>query len=133
MRTLFFAVSVAAAFACSSAPSAPATAPAAAGEAKPAAPAAAKPGPDGKVQVVATKEGFEPNRIEAKAGQPLTLVFTRTEEKTCMTGVVFPELGIEKDIPIGTPVEVTVTPKADGKIAFQCPMGMGKSTIVGVP
>lgn len=96
-------------------------------------PAAAKPGPDGKVQITATQDAFEPSRVEAEAGKPLTLVFNRTVEKTCMNKVVFPDLGIEKELPVGQPVEVTVTPEAGGTIRFQCPMGMGKSAIVSMP
>lgn len=98
-----------------------------------AEPVVGRPGPDGKVLIRATKEGFEPSRIEVEGGKPITLVFVREIEKTCMTGVVFPDLGIEKDLPVGEKVEITVTPEAGGTIRFQCPMGMGKSTIVGLP
>lgn len=118
------------AFACSKgeAAAAPAATPAAA-----RAPAAARPGPDGKVQIVATKDNFVPSRIEVEGGKPVTLVFKREVEKTCMHTVVFPDLDIEKELPVGEEVEVTVTPEAGGTIAFQCPMGMGKSAIVGLP
>ncbi len=98
-----------------------------------AKPAVAKPNAEGKVEIHATKEGFEPSKIEVEGGKPVTLVFVREIEKTCMHGVVFPDLGIEKDIPVGEKVEVTVTPEAGGTIRFQCPMGMGKSTVVGLP
>ncbi len=91
-----------------------------------------KPGADGKVRIAATESGFEPAKIEAKAGVPLKLVFRRETDHTCMTGVDFPELGIKKDLPLHTDVEIEVTPKQGGTIAFQCPMGMGKSSIVTV-
>jgi plastocyanin len=100
---------------------------------KKAEPAVAKPNAEGKIEVHATKEGFEPAKIEVEGGKPVTLVFVREIEKTCMTGVVFPDLKIEKDLPVGEKVEVTVTPEAGGTIRFQCPMGMGKSTVVGLP
>lgn len=87
---------------------------------------------EGRIRVAATEEGFEPSKIEAKAGVPLKLVFRRDTDHTCMTGVVFPELAIEKDLPLHTDVEIEVTPKQGGTIAFQCPMGMGKSSIVTV-
>src|SRR5262245_59455710 len=98
-----------------------------------AEPAAARPRPDGTVQIKATEEGFEPSRVEVAAGKPVKLVFTRVAEKTCMTGVVFPELGIEKDLPLNTPVAVEITPRAGGTVNFQCPMAMGKGTIVTLP
>ena len=95
--------------------------------------AAARPGPDGRIEIRATKDSFEPSRIEVEGGKTVTLVFTREVEKTCMHSVVFPDLGIEKEIPVGGKVEVQVTPQAGGTIRFQCPMGMGKSMIVGLP
>ena len=95
-------------------------------------PLAAQP-VDGKVMVKATADGFEPSRIEAEAGKPLTLTFVRVAEKSCMTSVIFPELGIEKDLPLNEEVAIEIEPKADGPIAFQCPMGMGKSAVIGLP
>jgi len=88
---------------------------------------------DGRIEIHATREGFEPSKIEVPGGEPLTLVFVRDIEKTCMDGVVFPDLGIEKELPVGEKVEIALTPEAGGTIRFQCPMGMGKSTIVALP
>lgn len=134
LRILAFVAAAAAFAGCSSnsnAPSAPA-APAAkvAEKEKPLAAVQAK---DGKVIVHATADGFTPSKIEAVADKELTLVFIRDVEKTCMTGVVFPELGIEKDLPLHEEVVIQVMPKENGTIAFQCPMGMGKSAIVSLP
>lgn len=98
----------------------------------PAATAIARPDASGVVKIEATREGFTPSRIEAKAGRPVKLIFTRTEKKTCMAEAVFPDLDIRKELPLNEPVEVTVTPEAGKEIVFQCPMGMGRSTIVGV-
>ncbi|WP_373045754.1 cupredoxin domain-containing protein [Vulgatibacter sp.] len=98
-----------------------------------AKPAVARPAADGTIEVHATRDGFEPSKIEVEGGKPVNLVFVREIEKTCMTGVVFPDLKIEKDLPVGEKVTVTVTPEAGGTIHFQCPMGMGKSTVVGLP
>lgn len=94
---------------------------------------AARPDADGRIEIVATRSTFEPSRIEVEGGKPVTLVFTREIEKTCMHTVVFPDLDIEKEIPVGEKVEIEVTPEAGGTIRFQCPMGMGKSMVVGLP
>jgi len=131
MRTFLLAAALFSLAACGDA-SATKPAAAAAPAAKPAGPVVGKPNAEGKVLVKATEEGFEPAKIEAPAGKPLTLVFRRDVERTCMTGVVFPELAIEKELPLGTDVVVEVTPKAGGTITFQCPMGMGKSAIVSL-
>lgn len=96
-----------------------------------AVPAPARP-VDGRIEVQATADGFSPSRIEAEGGKPLKLVFTRDVERTCMTAVVFPTLDIEEELPLGTAVEIEVTPEAGGTIPFQCPMGHGKSSIKGI-
>lgn len=100
---------------------------------KAAAAEVGRPDAEGKVRITATADEFVPNRVEAEGGKPVKLVFVREAEKSCMTRVVFPTLGIDEALPVHTPVEIEVTPEAGGTIAFQCPMGMGKSTVVGLP
>jgi len=43
---------------------------------------------------------------------------------------VFDDLGIAADLPIGQPVELTITPKASGEHAFSCQMQMYRGTLV---
>lgn len=87
----------------------------------------------GQIEVRADARGFTPGRIWVEEGKPVKLLFTRTVEKTCMDGVVFPSLGIEKDLEVGEPVEIEFTPEAAGEIVFHCPMGHGKSAVVVLP
>ncbi len=135
-RLLLASIAAAALAACSSGndkASAKTPAGSAAAPIEKAAPAIVRPDAEGKVEITATADGFVPSRIEAEGGKPLKLVFTRKVEKSCMTAVVFPSLEIEKDLPLDEPVEIELTPEAGATIAFQCPMGMGRSTIVGLP
>ncbi len=46
--------------------------------------------------------------------------------------IVFPDLGIEKELPLGRQVEVSITPKRNVSIAFTCGMGMYQGSIVAV-
>ncbi|MFO7155655.1 MAG: cupredoxin domain-containing protein [Pseudomonadota bacterium] len=87
----------------------------------------------GQIEVHANAKGFTPARIWVEEGKPVKLVFIRDVEKTCMDGVVFPELGIEKKLEVGVPVEVEFTPEKAGEIVFHCPMGHGKSSVVVLP
>ncbi len=75
-------------------------------------------------------KGFQPSRVELKKGQDATLRFTRTSESTCATKVVFPELKVEKELPLNQAVDVKVPTGEPRRLAFQCGMGMYKSAVV---
>jgi plastocyanin domain-containing protein len=83
-----------------------------------------------RIDVKATDEGFVPKEIPVKKGEPTTLVFTRTTNDTCATKVVFPEIKLEKDLPLNQPVPIEVPVDKDRTLAFQCGMGMFKSKVV---
>jgi len=87
----------------------------------------------GQIEIRANAKGFAPSRIWVEEGKPVKLLFVREVEKTCMDGVVFPDLGIEKKLEVGQPVEVEFTPEKEGTITFHCPMGHGKSSVVVLP
>jgi plastocyanin domain-containing protein len=82
------------------------------------------------VEVKVTSEGWVPDRIQARAGEPLTLVVTRTTEKTCATEIVVRDYGINARLPLGKPVTVTFTPKKAGEVRFACGMDMITGVIV---
>jgi len=82
------------------------------------------------VDVVVDDKGFHPSEIKVAKGQALTLRFKRTSETTCATDVEFPAIGIKKPLPLNETVAVNV-PTGEGKtLAFQCGMGMYKSSVV---
>lgn len=107
-------------------------------EAKPApaasaAPAAASTLGEVKGKVVAIsagEEGFKPNDVKIAKGEETTLVFTRTTKDTCADKVVFPDLKIEKDLPLNQPVAIVVPVGEAKTYGFQCGMGMYKSKVV---
>ena len=84
----------------------------------------------GHVAITASEEGFSPASIAVKKGMPLTLDFKRTTDKTCATEVVFPELKIEKPLPLGQIVSIDVPTDTDRTLTFQCGMAMYKSKVV---
>lgn len=82
------------------------------------------------VHVTVDDKGFHPNHVEAVKGQKLTLEFERTHDGTCATKVVFPEVNIEKDLPLNEKVPVDVPTGKARTLAFQCGMGMYKSAVL---
>lgn len=87
------------------------------------------PAPGEPVRITVTKNGYEPWRVEAKAGVPLTLVVTRTTEETCATEVVLPEYGIDRKLPLNEPVTITFTPTRTGTLRYACAMKMFQGQI----
>jgi plastocyanin domain-containing protein len=84
----------------------------------------------GSVMVTIGPDGFVPGTITAKIDEPLSVDFVRVSDKTCITQVVFPELGIAKDLPLDTHVAISIPTDQARKLVFQCGMGMFKSLIV---
>ena len=83
-----------------------------------------------RVAITVHSSGYEPETVTARAGEPLTLVFTRTTKQGCGEELVFPEHDIRRDLPLGQEVEVELTAKANETIAFTCGMGMYKGSVV---
>ncbi|HXI39925.1 MAG TPA: cupredoxin domain-containing protein [Bryobacteraceae bacterium] len=86
--------------------------------------------PPGSVLVNVTMVGFDPELIEAKAGQPLKLAFFRPNAANCAREVVFPDLGIRKELPPGQTVVVDITPQKSGPLGFECGMKMLKGQLI---
>jgi len=85
---------------------------------------------DQVIAVTADERGFTPAAVETKQGSKLTLRFTRTTDATCADKVVFPEEGIDQPLPLKQPVDVIVPTDKARTLAFQCGMGMFKSSVV---
>jgi len=84
----------------------------------------------GTVEITANENGFVPDSVTLQKGQAATLRFTRTTDETCADKVVFPELKIEKDLPLKQAVEIPIDTKEARTLSFQCGMGMYKSKVV---
>jgi hypothetical protein len=88
------------------------------------------PVPANAIPVKVSSAGFEPSRVSVRSGKPVTLAFQRTDAKNCGNKVVFPALGIERELPVGQTVMVTLEPPKTGELAFTCGMAMYRGAIV---
>lgn len=95
-----------------------------AASASPAASTAPGPVLGRLVEIVASSEGYSPAKIEAKAGEQLTLRVTRKTKSECLSEIVIPSLGVRKALPIDVPVDIPVKVDQPGEIKFSCGMGM---------
>jgi len=82
------------------------------------------------VKVSVGAHGFDPSSITVARGESVTMEFTRTAEKTCADKVVFPDIGISKDLPLNTPVAINVPTDQARRLTFQCGMGMYRSAVL---
>lgn len=97
----------------------------------PAAPETAAVDPAARrVDVLVSGAGYTPDRIEATAGEALTLVFLRADAMNCGEELVFRDTDRKVVLPVGEKVEVAVTAPASGELAFTCGMGMYDGRIV---
>jgi plastocyanin domain-containing protein len=71
-----------------------------------------------------------PSSIAVQRGKPVTLEFVRTSDNTCATEVSFPALGINKPLPLNSPVDVPVPTDMSKTYSFACGMGMFKGQLV---
>jgi len=85
--------------------------------------------PGEPVRITVGKNGYEPWRVEARKGVPLTLVVTRTTDETCATELVLPEYGIDRKLPLHQPVTITFTPTRAGTLRYACAMKMFQGEI----
>ena len=79
--------------------------------------------PGQTVEMKVTDKGFEPDNVTVKKGEPVTLVITRTVEKTCATEIVIDDYAVNTKLPLNKAVSVTFTPKKAGKLTYGCAMG----------
>lgn len=85
-----------------------------------------------EVQIKVTSKGFEPQVVKAKKGQPISLVFTRTTEETCITAIDMPAEDVKSfELPLNKAVTLTITPKNAGVEKFHCSaMAMGDGKLI---
>lgn len=83
--------------------------------------------------VTADEHGFSPPSFKLAGGGPGshgTVTFIRTTDKTCATEVVFPDLKLEKKLPLNQVVSVNLPTDAPKTLTFQCGMAMYKGAVV---
>ncbi|MDQ6993539.1 MAG: cupredoxin domain-containing protein [Mariprofundus sp.] len=67
---------------------------------------------------------YQPALITAVVGKGISLRFIRSDETACAAQVIFPELGLQKELPLAKPVVIRLVPEKAGDLSFQCQMGM---------
>jgi len=73
---------------------------------------------------------YRPSRVEVSEGEHVRLVFVRRDYGPCTREVIFPALGIRRELPAGTRVVIDLGMLATGEYEFECGMRMIRGTVV---
>jgi plastocyanin domain-containing protein len=82
---------------------------------------------------IVVKGGYRPARIELARGERVALEFIRKESSGCSREVVFPDLGIRRELPEGVRVGIELPELEAGSYRFQCGMDMIHGEVTVLP
>lgn len=86
--------------------------------------------PEGAFRILVTKDGFVPEEVTFKKGQPVKLAFFRSDAENCADEIVFKTLNIKRKLPVGEVVIVDIPSEQEKTFTFACGMNMYKGQIV---
>lgn len=81
------------------------------------------------VQINVTSQGYSPNYIKVKKGEPVNLTLKTVDAFSCASAFRIPSLGIAKNLAPNETQLITFTPTKSGQIPFNCSMGMFRGII----
>jgi len=84
----------------------------------------------GPVEIIVADGVYSPARIEQPQGQALVLRFLRRDPNPCAEQVQFADLGINVELPLNRPVDVTVPAQRPGEYDFSCQMQMYRGRLI---
>ena len=74
-------------------------------------------------------DGYKPESFTLRRGELAKITFIRRNEG-CGNILAMPDFGVRRNLPINTPVVVTLRPKRTGTFTFACGMNMYKGQII---
>lgn len=75
---------------------------------------------------------YSPSTVRVPAGKNIILVFTRLDETPCASTVVFPDLEISVELPVGVATTIELPPLTPGDYKFCCQMNMYQGKLIVV-
>jgi Cu+-exporting ATPase len=82
---------------------------------------------------VTVRGGYSPDRVRARQGVPLRIVFDRQESGECTSRVVFPDFALSQPLPAYARTAVRLVPDRAGEFGFACGMNMVHGTLLVEP
>ena len=86
---------------------------------------------DGTVlSLTVNEKGYSPSEFKAAGGKRVRMLVKRVTDEGCGQQLVFPSLGIRRDLPLNKKVEVVFTMPLTGEVEFTCGMAMYKGKVI---
>lgn len=85
------------------------------------------------IDIVVDSGVYEPSVIHVTAGKPVTLRFIRKDGSPCAEKVIFNDLDLSADLPLGKPYDLSFTPEKPGEYEFTCQMAMYRGKLIVDP
>ncbi|MFT3764292.1 MAG: cupredoxin domain-containing protein [Minicystis sp.] len=82
-----------------------------------------------EIEIVVDR-GYQPARIVVQQGERVRLKIVRRDYSPCAREIVFPSLGIRRELPVNEAVFVDLPALPAGEIEFHCGMNMLHGKIV---
>jgi len=82
------------------------------------------------IEIVVENGSYIPAHIEVPQGAPVRLRFERRDPSPCAEKVLFDELDIALDLPLGEKTALVVGPLMPGEYRFSCQMQMYRGSLV---
>ena len=79
---------------------------------------------------VVVSGGYTPNTVVLRQGVPARIVFDRKDPSGCFSHVVFPDFGINEELPIGEKFAITIDTTKAGEYQYSCGMNMFHGKVI---
>lgn len=79
---------------------------------------------------VTVNGGYTPNTVVLKQGVPASVVFDRKDPSGCFSHVVFPDFGINEELPVGEKFAIGIDTSKAGEYQYACGMNMFHGKVV---
>jgi plastocyanin domain-containing protein len=83
-----------------------------------------------ELAIKVTEDGYVPEKLTVKKGEPVRLVVTRVTDATCATELLIEGTSIKTKLPLNKAVNIDWTPTKSGSVKYGCAMGMMVSGVL---
>ena len=84
---------------------------------------------DAPITIVVEDGVYSPSHIQVSRDWPIVLSFLRKDPSPCAAKVIFSDLGVSADLPVGEEREVRLGLQQPGEYEFACEMHMYRGTL----